>query len=524
MSGVQGGKENSKAEDEPKNVDTIPVHIGVFFDGTGNSMMNVKERIAYDKLGKEIEHRAKYYKSNDSHENELSNVATQFLNYNIDEKSNKYRVYIEGIGTAPRPVDTKEEFVETIEYFEKKGTYDDSTLASALGYGDYGVNGKIERGVEQIISILNEVVNDHDESVKIKLTLDVFGFSRGAAAARSFTSRIKEPKGDTRKYTKADVQYAMSQVSPISRPNISLSIYNSTLYKKMIDEGRYRVCLMDELTANNIEISEPIIVNFLGLYDTVSSYGLSFADDVEELALTIDESIVEKCYQICAGDEYRKNFSLTLIKPFDNNYLIPGAHSDIGGGYGIKDPEKFILYQKKFLTIRALNYWLLNPVLATALNTALNEPIYAGNKSREELINGGWYTEAQAAVGERKLPCTYQIIALNLMLEKGGISSKFLLNEDCEITNKGILTEFYDEVKVSPLFVFKGVKNKRKIERKWAPSDLEKKIRNQYLHLSAKGGENLAKFWLSPDSARIGKDRLVNAPQPGNVRVIYENS
>ena len=83
-------------------------------------------------------------------------------------------------------------------------------------------------------------------------------------------------------------------------------------------------------------------VKFLGLYDTVSSYGANFDDDVEELGL--NKLIhVKKVFQICAGDEYRANFNLTDISSAGDkgNYIvIPGAHSDIGGGYAHNIKEK----------------------------------------------------------------------------------------------------------------------------------------------------------------------------------------
>ncbi|MBP5525680.1 MAG: DUF2235 domain-containing protein [Paludibacteraceae bacterium] len=523
MTGVRKDKPNDDQNKSDSNSKKIPVHIGLFFDGTSNSMMNVKERKAYDKMNIKINHREEYYKNNDSHANELSNVAAQYSMY-LTTKEHYYSIYIEGIGTAPRPVDDEDELKITIQEFLKKGTYDDSTLAKSIGYGAYGVNGKIERGVEKIKSLLLKIKNKkNQEDIEFELTLDVFGFSRGAAAARSFSSRIKSPKGDTHKFTASEVAYALSVSSPYPGQVYTPSMYNDILYKKMEEESRYKVCLKDELDANGIKMAGDIKVNFLGLYDTVSSYGLSFSDDVKELALTIDNSIVEKVYQICAADEYRKNFSLTLVEPFDRNVIIPGAHSDIGGGYGVKEEnaENFILYEKKHYPVRAL--LAMSSPLLWPLVGKVKSFVYAGNKTREELIDGGWYTEENVRAGKRYIKNTYQCISLNMMIKECG-ASKFAMKDVWKVVNKGIVYDFYKKLQSQTLYRFEGAPKKRKIRRVVPEvSQLEKDIRNQYLHLSSKGGENLAKILLSPESIGIGSDRLVHAPQPNNERVIFEN-
>lgn len=545
MTGVRKGKAQDDKGDESVESNTIAVHIGVFFDGTGNSMMNVKERKLYDKLkekySKKLEGsgRDEYYKKNDSHGNDLSNVAIEYVSYQTDESSYKFSVYIEGIGTAPRPVDKDEEFKATVEYYMSNGNYgDDVILGQGLGYGKYGVNAKIERGVEKITSCLLKIKNkieedsDSEQEIQFKLTFDVFGFSRGAAAARSFTSRIKSPKGDTYKFTASQVSSAISRVQVQSSvPSIyqtavfSSSTYNSTLYKRMEHEYLYGVCLMDELNANDIKMSEPIKVNFLGLYDTVSSYGLNHEDDVEELALTIDKDVVDNVFQICAADEYRKNFSLTLVDPFENNFIIPGAHSDIGGGYSVNpdNPEKLIIYEKKYTTLRVLSYLLFDADEARKVNESLRENIYAGNKSLQQLVNEGWYTLTDVEHGQRLVNNTYQYIALKMMVDKCD-SSKFKIKEKWQVQNKGLVTYFYNYIKSKKLYKFDGAPGNRKIKRIVSEvTKLEKKIRNQYLHLSAKGGENLSKLLLSPDTFGIGFDRVTHAAQPGNIRKIIEN-
>lgn len=73
----------------------------------------------------------------------------------------------------------------------------------------------------------------------------------------------------------------------------------------------------------------------VGLFETVSSHGAVYWNDVSDLKL---DSISQAAavLQIAAAEEYRKNFSLTNIHSAAGNgrqIYLPGAHSDIGGGY-----------------------------------------------------------------------------------------------------------------------------------------------------------------------------------------------
>ena len=504
---------------EDSNSKKIKVHIAIFFDGTGNSMMNVKERKAYDAQSKKVAKRDEYYKKNDSHLNDLSNVAKLYTIYRAKKNKGDYDIpiYIEGIGTAPRPV---AEITYNSQYFETPGIYDDSTIGQAFGCGDYGVNGKIERGCKKIKDcILDILKKESDPNIEIELTFDAYGFSRGAAAARSFTSRIKKPKGDTFSFgnvLKEELEILYDSIHAPFPPKFStIKKYLTPIFSK---ENRYQICLMDVLDNEQIKLSNDIKVTFLGLYDTVSSYGESFNDDVKELALTIDKSIVKQVYQICAADEYRKNFSLTLVEPFENNVIIPGAHSDIGGGYSDGKKEEYILYKNYYSTLRVMGAVIINPTLLVA---PLESNIYAGNKDSDELKKEGWFNDEDIKNGYRIVSNKYSCIALNMMRDKSG-SSKFKMKNEYQVSKYKDLNSFYNQLKAKKLYTFEGGKGKREIKRKVSEiSDLEKKIRNKYLHLSSQG-ESLKMIALSPDS--ISKPRFVNAAQPGNKRKIIENS
>ncbi len=143
------------------------------------------------------------------------------------------------------------------------------------------------------------------------IKLYVYGFSRGAAAARAFVSWLNELSSPTE-----------SQTS--------------------LQTG---------------ELKLPISVEYLGLLDTVASVGLahavpganghmSWADGTQQLPTS---SLVKRCLHIVASHEQRLCFPLDSIRREGGGYpvnssevLYPGMHSDQGGGYPPGDQGKAI--------------------------------------------------------------------------------------------------------------------------------------------------------------------------------------
>jgi hypothetical protein len=101
-----------------------------------------------------------------------------------------------------------------------------------------------------------------------------------------------------------------------------------------------------------------LVINFVGLYDTVSSFARQygdlasvvggvyvdstntdtiFCDDVKELGLNLG-AVPKKVVHLTAADEHRQNFSLTNINTslkagVGLELALPGVHSDVGGSY-----------------------------------------------------------------------------------------------------------------------------------------------------------------------------------------------
>lgn len=261
------------------------VHIAVFFDGTGNN-------------------RAK-----DAPLNRWSNVARLF-DASINEPQRAiYRIYVSGVGTP---------FNGTADgWLASAGVWAEDTLGGGgfgaggdrrMDFGNVSVNDRLRQvlianakklggeveayakeSADKSFSEVNRALGKH-RLIK-KINVSVFGFSRGAALARAFTNRMV-----------ADCEHAG-----------------------------------DELTYHGY----PIRFNFLGLFDTVASFGLPATNartPFTERELRVP-STVHRCVHYVAGHEVRFAFPVDLIRlngKLGGDWVektYPGVHSDVGGGY-----------------------------------------------------------------------------------------------------------------------------------------------------------------------------------------------
>ena len=192
---------NSGSFSEESQTGESELKIGLFFDGTANNLYNTDARkyvIYKDKKGlserekkekeriekeypekKDSEH--KYtrnelktaydnYKDNTSYENDLTNIAKIYLKSN----RKKYAIYIEGVGTGDL---LKDSDLPGISHAD----------------GEKGLLKKIRKGSEELIKVIKEHYRE-TKNKNLILTLDVFGFSRGATAARHFLYQVSNNK------------------------------------------------------------------------------------------------------------------------------------------------------------------------------------------------------------------------------------------------------------------------------------------------------------------------------------------
>ena len=253
-------------KDSDKKVYAKGQVVNVFFDGTMNNYYNANKRPGEDS----------------SYGNDKSNVARMWES--IDKQDNQsMSVYIEGIGT-------------------KRGQPDSGFAGGGFGRGEYGV-------AERVYGAFGDIKKKLDQrGIKSQvLTLNVFGFSRGAAAARYFVHLVhSEPQ----RFDNVGLPRSTTQVR----------------------------------------------VNFVGLFDCVTKIGAFVSNDVEKFGQRFYSGYANKVFHLRAGDEFRSNFPVTDIQSAKGScngyeFMIPGSHSDVGGGYqaGVESETKVLLRGDAFL-------------------------------------------------------------------------------------------------------------------------------------------------------------------------------
>jgi hypothetical protein len=279
-------------ESDTKSRKRIRIRISLYFDGTGNNKKNTETRIK----GAQGDDPDGVYRSvlesdpwrESSYFNDLSNVARL---YSMAQESTNYEehfnIYTEGIGT----LDDQED--------DLLGNASGKKLLPGLP--DTGVVAKVEKG---LATALQKVTRAFPSNAYIleHVTVDTFGFSRGAAAARYCIHRILY---DVPTYTERFGKLP-------------------SLKRRLVQAG-YELGALE--------------VKAVGLFDTVSAFGIAYVDSSDARTLHLDAvKEAQAVYQLAAAEEYRFCFSLTNIDSAVSagkgcQIFLPGAHSDIGGSY-----------------------------------------------------------------------------------------------------------------------------------------------------------------------------------------------
>lgn len=371
--------------------------------------------------------------TDNSFSNDYSNVARMWTCC-----KEKYKIYVEGMGTSKLEKD------------------DDDGFAFGAG-SKSGIRARVREGCEKLAEKIGEQKkNETNKRKKLaQITLDVFGFSRGAASARNFVAEVNNNKGVYAATKVGEAEYdeslgkALNKKNPIPKSRAiqkeggftgidtrqldfkADAIKKTTrviLYQdrdgKPVDSayvingrmpkfGHLGVSLLKTGIVKHPEDLDEItlIVRFLGIYDTVSSYGeigemggdsvetkgvihlenSYFTDDEEELNLQ-NMGTVQQIVHFTAKDEHRENFALTRVakkyatKNHDGSDRLieknfPGVHCDIGGAY-MSEPE----------TIDEIETTAF--LIPTSIRTQSQELAHI----RQSLIENYWFTDQQIQI------------------------------------------------------------------------------------------------------------------------------
>ncbi|MFL1464736.1 phospholipase effector Tle1 domain-containing protein [Marinobacter sp. HN1S83] len=298
IAGIKAAEDTeSQEEKEPE----VHVEVGIFTDGTLNNAFNTQQmqNIVDDECITPLENneideieceRRLGLIMGASYTNTRTNVAKLSDLYPEDEVEQDGIITIRVKAYAPGPG-------------SKTGS-DDSLFGAATGLGETGIINQVEKAFQEISSQLPTRLRGR----QIKsLSADIFGFSRGSASARHAANEI--------------------------------SLGNEGIFASLLKKSGVK-------PPSNLE------VRFVGLFDCVAAIVNPIAGDLKPhnnrnnpVKMFLDSEKIQSAVHLTANHEHRKLFALNSLKNPDGSLptnfreiALPGAHSDIGGGY----PESHI--------------------------------------------------------------------------------------------------------------------------------------------------------------------------------------
>jgi hypothetical protein len=466
----------------------VTLRAGLFFDGTANNRVNSRIGAECQAMMEANDNRhtrecgGRHLENGSSYGIEQSNIARlvdlyrhQYVARNDGLGLRVYwPIYISGAGTT-------------------SGGRDSLWPGQSFGRGATGVIAKVERAFTKLESRLKTFAQDNPGCVIDALELDVFGFSRGAASARHFVNEILKQSGGS--------------LEPILR---SRKVPLSPCFGW--ERGSVRI-------------------RFIGLFDTVAAVGsLKDLGNIRDssnnrLNLYLPAHCAEHVVHLVARDESRRNFALNSVAPdWPREIVLPGAHSDIGGGYPVQMLEKVLLTRPRVSLVfrdspceasqawlRSLadlqrmsaERWMLDPGDPQAsLRVECCESIGRGHASTL-----GAKTVAASVCLRRQVFGHLSLVNLRIM---------HALARDQGVP----LLPFPERAAFSLPPELHGIAEKLMYYARGGPYDLteqeERILRWRYIHRSAHWGGTLGSVSSLSDAV------FVHAPQPGG-RVLHPN-
>ncbi|MGS0739630.1 T6SS phospholipase effector Tle1-like catalytic domain-containing protein [Pseudomonas sp. GG8] len=266
-----------------------------------------------------------------------------------------YAYYMQGVGT---------EFKEIGE-FEPR----DLGLIGAVG-GENRINWGITRLLDAVGRACGEDPLTVDAAYELvqKMGTSFTEEMLGATLLKSGDSRRREALHAPLLALQKKVDYVHARKTQPRIIGLRLYVYG---FSRGAAEARTFATWLESLTQVEVEgetcylfAGLPICIAFLGLFDTVASTGMAYAMPFAEghmgwaddsMRLSDSEKFLERCVHLVAAHEQRTCFPVDSIRrkntPDDPScpstyrantveYLYPGMHSDVGGGYSPGDQGK----------------------------------------------------------------------------------------------------------------------------------------------------------------------------------------
>ncbi|MFL9996950.1 DUF2235 domain-containing protein [Paraburkholderia sediminicola] len=329
----------------------IPVHISLFFDGTGNNKDWNDEDDCHVGSGTQLQRRKE------------SNVARLFFAYPDDPLRGYHRMYVSGVGTPFRPI----------------GEYVPASTGMAFGGGG---DGRINFGLLSVLNSIHRAASStdlraYDDGVLLALCRNGVRTANPRTGTRSrlagdeadesaldkvgmrttgglLMDAVSGDRKQAQAFYKREVQRIAGIINKTVKPKpveIFIDVFG---FSRGAAEARVFCSWLNELFEGDTLCGVRTTIRFLGIFDTVASVGVpnnpSMTHNItnghtawgNEQYLRIPER-VQNCVHFVAMHENRPSFPLERVLVHNglpgncHEYAFPGMHSDVGGGYGVNE-------------------------------------------------------------------------------------------------------------------------------------------------------------------------------------------
>lgn len=268
--------------------------------------------------------------------------------HEAEQREGFYRYYMQGVGT---------EFKEIGEFKP-----DGAGLTASVG-GENRINWGLTRLIDALKKACYQEPPTMSESFALvqKMGTSLTEDALGVSLFKNSYDRRKEVLAQPLAELKAQIDAAHTGKTIAEIKAIRLFVYG---FSRGAAQARAFSNWLEALTKVEVEGTTcylfaglPIKIVFMGLFDTVASVGIPYvapfaaghmgwADDT--LRLSDSEAFLEHCVHMVAAHEQRSCFPVDSIRRKANpddpqcpstyrngttEYLYPGMHSDVGGGY-----------------------------------------------------------------------------------------------------------------------------------------------------------------------------------------------
>ncbi|WP_244198932.1 T6SS phospholipase effector Tle1-like catalytic domain-containing protein [Janthinobacterium svalbardensis] len=319
---------------------SIPVKVGLFFDGTNNNLERDKNGVRTGVLDPKTKKPTSINNvvvdaSDASH----SNVARLFSSFSSDKRSAGYfRYYIPGVGTP----------------FKEIGELTESDEGKAFAAGGQS---RIIWGLLQVVNSLHAIIDAKGNPLYKDDQAGEFARTYDNAVGRK---KVAHPStGRERFMTHSEwfaehiekLRAAMAAQPRPYIPSLTLSVFGFS--RGAAEAVAFCQLFADLLTPGEGKVQKfagiPVIIDFLGVFDTVATVGSSGSVAQTTIApgamfdghwawanelLKPLPPCVQAGLHCIAAHEQRMNFPVTRLKGNIEEVYFPGVHSDVGGGYG----------------------------------------------------------------------------------------------------------------------------------------------------------------------------------------------